>query len=138
MKMKQRMQKALLRAELCSGPTSLSLATCAETADFEKLGIQHAACIDPSLLLRINPEDSDLAKLYAGTRQCHFPGAFSATRLYIKDSGPAANYAIVHQARILVLMEPVRTCVHTVTPIHLLRGLFRFFTAHDSDSSLLI
>lgn len=118
-------------------PHSLSLATCAETADFEKLGIQHAACIDPSLLLRINPEDSDLAKLYAGTRQCHFPGAFSATRLYIKDSGQRKLCNCAPSKDIGAYGTCPHMCTYCYANTSSARTL-RFFTAHDSDSSLLI
>ena len=118
-------------------PQSLSLATCAETADFEKLGIQHAACIDPSLLLRINPEDSDLAKLYAGTRQCHFPGAFSATRLYIKDSGQRKLCNCAPSKDIGAYGTCPHMCTYCYANTSSARTL-RFFTAHDSDSSLLI
>ncbi|MBD5418353.1 MAG: DUF1848 domain-containing protein [Desulfovibrio sp.] len=47
--------------------TPLRLATCAETVDLLHLGIEHNRCIDPALLLRLCPENAELARICGAT-----------------------------------------------------------------------
>ena len=43
--------------------TPLRLATCAETVDLRHLAIEHNSCIDPVLLLRLCPDNTELARI---------------------------------------------------------------------------
>ncbi|MBD5539138.1 MAG: DUF1848 domain-containing protein [Desulfovibrio sp.] len=45
----------------------LRLATCAETVDLHHLGIEHNRCVDPALLLRLCPENAELARICGAT-----------------------------------------------------------------------
>ncbi len=56
--------------------TPLTLATCAETLDLHKLGIEHNRCVEPQLLLRLCPESHEIRKRYG-----KLPGTGSQTTL---------------------------------------------------------
>lgn len=71
--------------------TPLRLSTCAEKLDVSFLGIEHNACIDPDLLLRLCPASRELRKVYekrASSRQGSLlPRAGSCGVGAVKDRG---------------------------------------------------
>lgn len=46
--------------------TPLRLSSCAETLDMQHLGVEAGRCIDPELLLRLCPENSDIQQICSG------------------------------------------------------------------------
>ncbi|MBD5627565.1 MAG: DUF1848 domain-containing protein [Desulfovibrio sp.] len=74
--------------------TPLRLATCAETVDLHHLGIEHNRCIDPALLLRLCPENAELARICGATAHKEQASLValppSASQRPLKDSGQRA------------------------------------------------
>lgn len=74
--------------------TPLGLATCAEALDVRHLGVAHNSCIDPALLLRLCPDNAELARLCgAATRmeQASLLAKAPAGLARVKDHGQRAS-----------------------------------------------
>lgn len=74
-------------ADLCRA-WGLVAASCGEDLDFTGCGVERSRCVDPALLLRLAPDDAELARLYGprGTRQNLLPGA-PEPKDFPKDTG---------------------------------------------------
>ncbi|NLV96958.1 MAG: DUF1848 domain-containing protein [Desulfovibrionales bacterium] len=92
----------------------LELATCAEAASFEDLGIQHNRCIDGELMLRLFPDDKKLRNFLMSAQRSlllDMSGLDSKWQAKFKDTGQRKECGCIMSKDI----GAYNTCAHLCT-----------------------